>query len=193
METVISRDGTRIAFDRVGAGPTVILVGGALSIRPAAGPLVELLGPHFTVVTCDRRGRGDSGDTPPYAADREIEDIAALPSEHARAAALSVSLRAGCHLGVKVAEQGSEGPRIEPVGMPLEHNETRVRGRCRRSWRCGDCRKGGAGPDGRSGHGSRPLVPAQEPSKWQARAQRRIARPARCTGRSGQRWTVRGH
>jgi pimeloyl-ACP methyl ester carboxylesterase len=80
METVTSRDGTTIAFDRLGAGPAVIPVGGALSTRshPAVRELAERLAQNFTVLNYDRRGRGDSGDTTPYAVTREIEDLAAL-------------------------------------------------------------------------------------------------------------------
>lgn len=80
MDTVISRDGTSIAFDRVGTGPALILVGGAFQQREdqLLSPLGALLAPHFTVITYDRRGRGDSGDTLPYAVEREVEDIAAL-------------------------------------------------------------------------------------------------------------------
>jgi len=66
---VRSRDGTRIAYDRLGAGPPVILVDGAFCTR-SFGPmpkLAPLLAPHFTVFLYDRRGRGDSGDTAPYA------------------------------------------------------------------------------------------------------------------------------
>src|SRR6266545_3998754 len=61
METVRSKDGTTIAFDRVGRGPSIILVGGALSDRSAGAPLAGLLSPRFTVFTFDRRGRGDGG------------------------------------------------------------------------------------------------------------------------------------
>lgn len=77
---VISKDGTEIAFDRIGNGPPVVLVDGALCHR-GIGPtskLAGLLAPHFTVITYDRRGRGQSGDTAPYAVEREVEDIAAL-------------------------------------------------------------------------------------------------------------------
>jgi pimeloyl-ACP methyl ester carboxylesterase len=74
----ISKDGTTIAFDRSGQGPALVLVGGVLSDRSAAFPMAAQLAPHFTVVAYDRRGRGDSGDTAPYAADREVEDIDAL-------------------------------------------------------------------------------------------------------------------
>lgn len=80
MQTVTSRDGTTIAYDQIGTGPALILVGGAFQQRvdQLFGPLASLLAPHFTVITYDRRGRGDSGDTLPYAVEREVEDLAAL-------------------------------------------------------------------------------------------------------------------
>jgi pimeloyl-ACP methyl ester carboxylesterase len=83
VKTVTSRDGTTIAFERVGNGPALILVDGALCYRSVgqSKPLAELLGRHFTVFTYDRRGRGESGDTVPYAIDREVEDIAAILDE----------------------------------------------------------------------------------------------------------------
>src|SRR5688500_8462250 len=80
-DRVTSKDGTRIAFDRSGDGPAVILVGGALSDRSAWAPLAKLLAPRFIVFSYDRRGRGDSEDTPPYSVEREIEDIEALIDE----------------------------------------------------------------------------------------------------------------
>ena len=86
MNRIISKDGTAIAFDQSGEGPTVILVGGALSDRSGSAPLVELLAPHFTVFSYDRRGRGDSEDTAPYAVEREVEDIEALINEAGGAA-----------------------------------------------------------------------------------------------------------
>lgn len=81
MNKASSKDGTPIAFDRSGEGPAVIMVGGALSDRSAGTPLAALLAPHFTVFTYDRRGRGDSGDTPPYAVGREVEDLEAVLQE----------------------------------------------------------------------------------------------------------------
>ncbi len=80
MHTVTSADGTTIAYDRAGDGPALVLVDGAFCSRQF-GPmpdLVPLLTPHFTVYSYDRRGRGDSGDTAPYAPEREIDDIEAL-------------------------------------------------------------------------------------------------------------------
>ncbi len=83
MKKVISKDGTPIAFDRTGKGPVLILVGGALTQRsaPQAGSLTALLAPRFTIIDYDRRGRGDSGDTAPYAMGREVEDLEALIDE----------------------------------------------------------------------------------------------------------------
>ena len=80
MSTVRSADGTTIGYTRAGQGPPLILVDGALCSR-SFGPmpkLAEQLTAHFTVYTYDRRGRGASGDCPPYEPDREVEDIEAL-------------------------------------------------------------------------------------------------------------------
>ena len=78
--TVTSADGTVIVFDQSGAGPAVILVQGALMDRadPVMCGVAAALSPWFTVLSYDRRGHGDSGDTPPYAVDREAEDLAAV-------------------------------------------------------------------------------------------------------------------
>jgi Alpha/beta hydrolase family len=78
METVRSKDGTTIAYDRRGTGPPVVLVGGALSDRHGAAAVAEALAARMTAVAYDRRGRGDSTDTAPYAVEREIEDLAAV-------------------------------------------------------------------------------------------------------------------
>ncbi len=83
MKKVRSADGTTIAYDQMGNGPAVILVDGALGSQ-ADGfmvPLATRLSQHFTVITYDRRGRGESTDTQPFALEREIEDIEALITE----------------------------------------------------------------------------------------------------------------
>jgi pimeloyl-ACP methyl ester carboxylesterase len=81
MRKVISKDGTPIAFDQSGQGPAIILVAGATATRLAAASLAAALTPHFTVFAYDRRGRGESGDTAPYAVEREVEDLEALITE----------------------------------------------------------------------------------------------------------------
>jgi pimeloyl-ACP methyl ester carboxylesterase len=83
MNTVKSKDGTIIAFDQVGQGPTLILVGGMFEQRAYDSETAKLaahrlLAQHFTVVHYDRRGRGGSSDTQPYSVEGEIEDIEAL-------------------------------------------------------------------------------------------------------------------
>ena len=80
MQTVTSSDGTRIAYDRYGEGPAVILVAGALGYRSFKKIVrfAELLSERCTVINYDRRGRGDSGEAGPFSVQREIEDIAAL-------------------------------------------------------------------------------------------------------------------
>jgi pimeloyl-ACP methyl ester carboxylesterase len=70
MNKILSKDGASIAFDKSGQGPTLIIVPGALATRAVAAPLAAGLSPHFTVLTFDRRGRGDSGDTALYAVER---------------------------------------------------------------------------------------------------------------------------
>lgn len=78
MQHVTSKDGTIIAYDRVGQGPALILVHGAMFTSVFYTGLAAILAPHFTVITYDRRGRGGSGDTAPYAVLREVEDLEAL-------------------------------------------------------------------------------------------------------------------
>ena len=107
MPQVISRDGTAIAYERSGSGPTVILVDGALC-RRAFGPmpkLAPLLAPHFSVVMYDRRGRGESGDNQPYSREREVEDIAALMHSAGGSASL-VGLSSGAALALDAAASG---------------------------------------------------------------------------------------
>jgi len=104
---VASRDGTAIAYERLGAGPPLILVDGALCSR-AFGPmpkLAPLLAGHFTVYMYDRRGRGESGDGSTLAKEGEIEDLAALIHAAGGAAAL-VGLSSGAALALEAAAAG---------------------------------------------------------------------------------------
>jgi len=86
--TIRSKDGTTIAFDRLGDGSSVIVVGRQLCDRALTRPTVEELAKRFTVFNYDRRGRVDSGDTTPYAIEREVEDIGALIAEAGGTASL---------------------------------------------------------------------------------------------------------
>jgi pimeloyl-ACP methyl ester carboxylesterase len=84
MSTVTSKDGTKIAFTKTGSGPAVILVNGAMQFRafdPFMAKFAATLSEHFTVYNYDRRGRGESGDTQPFAKEREIEDLQALVAD----------------------------------------------------------------------------------------------------------------
>ena len=78
METLTSTDGTAIAYQRTGTGPSLVLVVGAFCDRSSTASLTALLAAHFTVHEYDRRGRGSSGDADGYSVDREIDDLAAL-------------------------------------------------------------------------------------------------------------------
>lgn len=105
MQTVTSKDGTTIAFDKSGSGPAVVLVDGALGSRgfeTGLGQLAALLSEHFTAYHYDRRGRGDSGDTQPYALEREIEDIEAL-IDHADGSAFVYGVSSGAALAMEAA------------------------------------------------------------------------------------------
>jgi pimeloyl-ACP methyl ester carboxylesterase len=115
MNTVVSKDGTVIAYDRLGSGPAVILVAGALSKRadPINATLAELLAERFTVYNYDRRGRGDSSDTLPYAVEREVEDISALVEE-AGGTACAYGISSG---GVLAMEAARRLPSIMKLAM----------------------------------------------------------------------------
>lgn len=78
QKAATSKDGTSIAFEQSGTGPVVVIVAAALADRSGTARLAKHLAPHFTVINYDRRGRGKSTDTQPYASEREVEDIEAL-------------------------------------------------------------------------------------------------------------------
>lgn len=108
MELATSRDGTRIAYERRGSGPALILVDGALGHRaftPLGAALADLLQDSATVYTYDRRGRGDSGDSAPYAVEREVEDLDALVRAAGGRARL-FGLSSGAVLALEAAAHG---------------------------------------------------------------------------------------
>jgi pimeloyl-ACP methyl ester carboxylesterase len=115
METVRSKDGTKIVFDRTGEGPPVILVGGAFSWRGWKGfvELAALLSSRHTVLNYDRRGHGDSGDTPPYTVERELEDLEAV-IDAAGGSAHVWGLSSG---GILALEAARAGARIDKLAV----------------------------------------------------------------------------
>ena len=111
MHTVLSRDGTKIAYDKTGRGPALILVGGAFSYRkfPGMVQLAALLAERFTVYSYDRRGRGDSGDNGKgggFSVEREFEDLNAMIAE-AGGNAFVYGLSSGAVLALQAAAQGA--------------------------------------------------------------------------------------
>jgi pimeloyl-ACP methyl ester carboxylesterase len=102
---VISPDGTPIAFDRLGQGPPVVVVSGIFCQRRRTQPLAEALATQLTVVNYDRRGRGESGDTEPYAVEREVEDLGALLDELGGSAAV-YGHSSGAGLALRAAAAG---------------------------------------------------------------------------------------
>jgi pimeloyl-ACP methyl ester carboxylesterase len=130
METLTSSDGTQIAFDQLGDGPPVIVVGGQLCDRALTRPTAEELAKRFTVFNYDRRGRGGSGDTSPYALEREVEDIGALIAEargkasvygHSSGAALALHAAAG---GLPISKLVLHEPPYNPEGDEYRQRAT---------------------------------------------------------------------
>lgn len=133
MPHVSSADGTPIAYERLGSGPPVLLIGGALCDRRAraAGlPLAKALAPRFTVICFDRRGRGESGSAGPYAPAREVEDVAALlralggaPAVYGHSSGALLALEAA-HAGLPISKLALyEAPLVLGEGRtPLPEN-----------------------------------------------------------------------
>ena len=111
MDKTHSGDGTTIAFDRLGAGAPVVLVSGASTARSIHGQLAELLAADFTVFNYDRRGRGDSGDTPPYSVQREVEDLQAVLAAAGGSAAVFGN-SSGAVLALRAAAAGLPVTRL---------------------------------------------------------------------------------
>ena len=116
MPITTSRDGTLIGYDEQGWGRTVILIDGALGYRRfgAASTLAKLLAPRFRVITYDRRGRGESGDTQPYELGREIDDLDALIASAGGSASL-YGISSGACLALEAAL--SLGRQVERLAL----------------------------------------------------------------------------
>jgi pimeloyl-ACP methyl ester carboxylesterase len=133
MKKVQSADGTTIAFDQLGKGPAIILVGGALEQRAMdseTAQLAPLLAQHFTVFHYDRRGRGESTDTLPYAVEREIEDIEALITEAGgQAAVFGISSSAALAMEAAI-KLGDKVKKLAMYEVPYNSDEA-----ARQAWR----------------------------------------------------------
>lgn len=124
--TTTSKDGTRIAFDRLGGGPPVILISGATADRQSNAPLAGILAADLTVFNYDRRGRGGSGDTLPYALEREFEDIDALIAEAGGSANL-YGISSGGALALEAAAAGLAIDRLAVYEVPYDLAEDQPR------------------------------------------------------------------
>ncbi|TXS49929.1 alpha/beta fold hydrolase [Streptomyces sp. t39] len=124
MDKVFSADGTAIAYERQGAGPAVVLVGGAFMTRGDSAALAGLLAEHFTVFTYDRRGRGDSGDSPEYDVQREVEDLDAL-IERAGGEARVFGMSSGAVLALEAVARGSAVSRLALYEPPFVTDSSR--------------------------------------------------------------------
>lgn len=102
MDKVTSADGTAIAYERAGSGRPIIFSAGIFNDHHRLAPLAQALAGDFTTITYDRRGRGESGDTRPYAIDREVEDLAALIDQAGGSATL-FGYSSGAILGLHAA------------------------------------------------------------------------------------------
>ena len=127
MPDVTSKDGTRIAYEALGVGPPLILVDGALCYRASgpSRPLAEQLKDRFTVYIYDRRGRGESGNTLPYAPEREVEDIEALIAA-AGGSALLYGISSGGVLALEAANRSNGVTGLFVYEAPLIVDDSRV-------------------------------------------------------------------
>lgn len=122
MEKVTSADGTQIAFERFGSGPPLLMVAGAFGDRSATDALGRALSDHAEVFNVDRRGRGDSGDTAPYAVEREIEDLDAVIAAGGGSATV-FGYSSGANLVLKAAAAGAAIDRIVLYEPPFNTDE----------------------------------------------------------------------
>ncbi len=126
METVISKDGTSIAFDKTGTGPALVLVDGAFCSRDygVTPKLVPLLSGSFTVYSYDRRGRGESSDAEPYSVDNEIEDLKTI-IEKAGEAPFICGFSSGAALLLLAMDKGIKASGIALFEPPyiIDHHE----------------------------------------------------------------------
>jgi len=152
-DVVHSADGTTIAYETFGRAPALIVVCGATCDRALMRPTAQALGEHFTTVNYDRRGRGSSGDTLPYAVEREIEDLGTLLDRSGGSAHL-YGHSSGAGLVLRAVAAGL------PVNRFVLQVEDRLsgRGRVSRPHRRGTARRRTPGP-----------ADPEQPPSWRGR------------------------
>ncbi len=123
MPIVTSKDGTKIAYDKIGSGPAVILTTGATGARSRDEELAKLLSLDFTVYYFDRRGRGDSTDTLPYSVEKEIEDIEALIDEAGGHVYLYGISSGGCLVLEAASKLGQKITKLALYEAPYDESE----------------------------------------------------------------------
>lgn len=128
--TVTSADGTRIAYTAWGDGEPIVLIDGATAHRetnPENQAVAELLADEYRVISYDRRGRGESGDTPPYDVQREFEDLAAI-IEHVggRRTATVFGWSSGALLALNAAQAGAPIARLALFEPPVVVDDART-------------------------------------------------------------------
>jgi pimeloyl-ACP methyl ester carboxylesterase len=130
MDYVTSLDGTRVAFEQLGQGQPVVVVGGLFNDRSTIRPLAEELARHLRVINYDRRGRGESSNTLPYAPEREVEDLAALLAQAGGSAAV-YGHSSGAGLALNAAAAGLPITRLiahePPYGADDEESRREAR------------------------------------------------------------------
>jgi pimeloyl-ACP methyl ester carboxylesterase len=127
MKRVRSKDGTELAVEVIGSGPPLVLVDGAFAGR-SFGPMLELakrLSGHATVMHYDRRGRGASGDTPPFARERELEDLAEVCALAERPPCVYAT-SSGSVLALRAAAAGVQMARLAVYEPPFSLDGTHV-------------------------------------------------------------------
>ena len=131
---VTSADGTEIAYDRLGDGPPIVVIGGIFNTRQTMRALADELALELTAINFDRRGRGDSGDAAPYAVEREVEDLAAL-IEGVGGAAAVYGHSSGAGLALHAAAAGPPITRLVVHEPPFSEDDDESRQSARRARR----------------------------------------------------------
>ncbi|MFD2090261.1 alpha/beta fold hydrolase [Blastococcus deserti] len=122
METTTAADGTTLAYDRAGRGPALVFVPGVFNLRDTCAPIAALLADEFTCFTYDRRARGDSSNTPPYAVEREVEDLRAM-MDVAGGRATVFGYSSGAILALRAAADGLPIDRLFLYEPPFRFDD----------------------------------------------------------------------